>query len=157
MQFKHFLLNEDQTYLGHRIGDILTAAQDLEGDFDNLGSRQAAKMSDQIVGQIRKILHSEWKAEQRPYLKQLQAIAVMLKKAVEEKKRTGQTYNLKDVLTIVIRKMEEISGKLGVAVNTLSGPPEDGGENVSQQDFQLTSPQDGPQQPPTPDQAASGG
>lgn len=137
MQFKQFILNENQVYLGHRIGDILTAAQDLQDDFDNLGSRQTSRMIDQIVGQIRKILHSEWKSEQRPYLKQLQAVAVMLKKSVDEKKIQGQTYNLKDVLNMATQKLEEISGKLGVAVNDLNGPSEDK-QDISQQNFQLT-------------------
>jgi hypothetical protein len=41
--------------LGHRVGDVLTAAHDLQDDIDSLGARQIARMSDNIVNQIRKI------------------------------------------------------------------------------------------------------
>jgi len=153
--FKFFLLNEGSAYLGHRVGDVLTSAHDLQDDIDNLGARQVARMADLIVNQIRKILHSQWQSNQREYLKDLQAVAVLIKKAIDDKNRQGSTYDLKETIKIAIQKLEDISGKLGGTVNKLQAPPANAGEEISQQDFELTGngptppqTQQQPQQPP---------
>ena len=135
--------NEDRAYLGHRVGDVLTAAQDLQNDLDNLGARQVTRMSDNIVNQIRKILHQQWEPNQRKHLKELQAIAVMIKKAIDDNKQKGSTFDLKETIKMAIQKLQDVSSKLGTPVNQTKAPPEDAGTTLSQDDFELTG--NGPQ------------
>lgn len=133
MSFKLFLLNEEKNYLGHRIGDVLTAAQELEQDMDNLGSRHLNRLADNVVNQIRKILHGHWGSKSQKHLQKLQRIAVAIKKTIEDKG------DLKQILPTAVQELQNISGQLGVKVNSLQAPPEQmGGEDVSQSDFQLT-------------------
>lgn len=149
-KFSEFLnnqtLNESKQYLGAKIGDILTAGQDLQQDIDSLGARQVSRMADELVNQIRKILHSQWQTHQKVYLKELQAVAVMIKKAIEDKKDKGSTFDLKETIKIAIQKLEEISTKLGEPVNKMQAPPEDAGDELEPDDFELTGEQPDPNQ-----------
>jgi len=141
MSFKMFVLNEESRYLGNRVGDVLTAAQEIEQDIENLGSRHLNRLADNIVNQIRKILHSHWSNKSEKHLQKLQRVAVAIKKTIEEKG------DLKQILPAAVQELQNISGQLGVKVNNLQAPPEElGGEDVSQSDFELTG--DGQQQPP---------
>lgn len=145
--FKWFLLNEDKAYFGHRIGDVLTAVQDLEQDMDGMGSRQISKVAESIVNQIRKIIHSQWPPQYAPKLKQLQKIGVALMKAIEEKD------DLKQLVPAAAQQLADISGKLGVKTNNLQAPemPGDEGPNGQQMGVELTGqgpPQPAPGMPP---------
>ena len=141
MSFKKFLLNEEKNYLGHRVGDVLTAAQELEQDMENLGSRHLNRLADNVVNQIRKILHGHWGSKSEKHLQKLQRIGVAIKKTIEDKG------DLKQILPTAVQELQNISGQLGVKVNNLQAPPEQmGGEDVSQSDFQLTG--NGPAGPP---------
>lgn len=144
--FKNFLLNEEKSYLGHRVGDVLTAAQELQQDMENLGSRHLNRLAERVVNQIRKILHSQWSSKSQKHLQSLQRIAVAIMKTIDEKG------DLKEILPTAVQELQNLSGQLGVKVNNLEGPEEMGGEEVSQADFQQTG--DGPappqQQPPAP-------
>lgn len=142
MNFKYFLINEEQVHLGHKVGDVLTAVHDLENDIGGMGSRQIAKVSEDIVNQIRKILHSQWSPNQEKYLKELQKVAVALMKAIDEKD------DLKEIIGQLSQVLGKVSTKLGVKVNTLDAVPEEGGEDVEQQDMQLTGNGPAPQGDP---------
>lgn len=146
-----FLLNEEKSFLGHKVGDVLTAVQDLQNDLGGMGVRQIAKVSDDIVGELRKILHGQWTPKQQKHLKDLQKVAVALKKAIEEKD------DLKELIPSIAQELQTLSGKLGVKVNSLQAPPDmmAGGEDASQADMQLTGngpapPQDPNALPPPP-------
>jgi hypothetical protein len=143
--FGQFIINEDRAYLGHCVGDVLTAAHDLQDDIDSLGARQIARMSDNIVNQIRKILHRQWEPYHHKNLVELQAIAVMIKKAIDEKKEKGSTFDLKETIKMAIQKLEDVSSKLGTPVNKADAPPADAGQKLNGNDFQLTG--TGPQKP----------
>jgi hypothetical protein len=138
--FQEYLLNEDRAHLGHKVGDVLTAAQDLEEDLENIGARQVMRMSDAIVAQIRRVLHQQWEPIQHDYLTDLQAVAVMIKKAIEEKKNKGTTFDLKETISMAIKQLEAISQKLGQPVNKVQAPPEEGGQELDQDDFEETNP-----------------
>lgn len=141
MSFKNFILNEEKSYLGHRVGDVLTAAQELQQDMENLGSRHLNRLADNVVNQIRKILHGHWGSKSEKHLQNLQRVAVAIKKTIEEKG------DLKQILPTAVQELQNISGQLGVKVNDLQAPPEQmGGEDVSQSDFQLTGDGPAPQQ-----------
>lgn len=151
MKLKGFLLNEEKSYLGRRVGDVLTSMQDLQDDMPNLGNRHLTKLAENIVGQIRKILHSRWTAKNSHYLEELQRVGVALQKAIEEKG------DLKEILPMATQTLQDLSGKLGVKVNSFDGPEIEQGQPISQADFQLTG--NGPQQAPPqpPQQAPQGG
>lgn len=141
-KFKLFLLNEERSYLGHRVGDVLTALQDIEQDMPNLGSRHLTKLAEDMVNQIRKILHGSWSPKYHRHLKELQKVAVALKKTIEEKG------DLKEILPAASAAIQQLSGKLGVKVNNLDAPDELPGQNITQQDFQMTGPDPSQQQQP---------
>ena len=140
-RFKSFLINEEQSFLGHKLGGVLTSIHDLEDDMGGMGTRHISKVVEDIVDQIRKILHSQWSTKQQANLKELQKIAVALMKAVEEKD------NLKEIIPQISQLLGKISGKLGVKTNSLEASPEPGGADVNPQDMQLTGNGPAPQQP----------
>ncbi len=127
-------MNEEKSYLGHRVGSVLTSLQDLEGDMENLGTRQLARFGEEIVNQIRKILHSRWNPKYQHQLKELQKIAVAIQKTVEDRG------DLKEVLPSASQALQDLSAKLGVKVNNLDAPEAMGGEDIAPQDFQSTGP-----------------
>jgi hypothetical protein len=139
--FKGFLLNEEKSYLGHRIGDVLTVVQDLQTDIEGMGLRQITRIAQDIVNQIRKILHSEWSPRQMPQLRELQKVGVALMKAIEEKD------DLKQIIPQLSQKIEEIGGKLGEKMNNLKGDKQTDNGNLdgSQVDMQMTPPPAPPQ------------
>lgn len=121
MRFKEFLLNEQQAYLGLKVGDILTATQELRDDAKNMGSRDLTRFSQRIVNQIRRILHSNWPREEKKHLKVLQKAGVALMKAIEEKDDLG------NAISGVSSILEKLVANLGVPINKLasSDQPED--------------------------------
>jgi hypothetical protein len=116
MEFKEFLLNENKAYLGQKVGDILSAVQDLQSDGANMGSRQVTKFSEKVVALIRRVLHGNWSENEEKHLKQLQKVGVALMKAVDEKD------DIKEVLPSITQELQKISGDLGVPVNVLGEP-----------------------------------
>lgn len=113
ISFQNFLLNENKVYLGVKVGDILTAIQDLQQNSKSMGARQLAANCERIVNQIRRILHSNWSPKEEKHLLQLQKVGVALAKAVEEKD------NLIEILPSVTSELEKISGRLGTPLNSL--------------------------------------
>lgn len=150
--FKNFLINEEKAYLGHRVSDVLTAVHDLEEDLPGMGTRHITKVAEDIVNQIRKILHGQWSPRHTKDLKELQKVGVALMKAIDEKG------DLKSIVPQVAQSLQDISGKLGIKTNDVQ-PPEEGGEtagqNGQQMDMQLTA--DGPPPPPSPQQPGAPG
>lgn len=146
--FKNFLLNEQKSYLGHRVGDVLTSLQDLNNDIENMGSRHLSRLAEEIVNQIRKILHSNWSPKYINNLKELQKIGVAIQRTIDDRG------DLKEVLPAAAQALQELSAKLGVKVNNLEAPEsiEDTGEAIQPQDFQATGPMPnfGKQEPQMP-------
>jgi pyruvate/2-oxoglutarate dehydrogenase complex dihydrolipoamide acyltransferase (E2) component len=142
--FGNFLLNEERGHLGHQINDVLTGMQDLQNDMENMGTRHLNRLADQVVNQIRKILHGEWAARNHQHLEDLQKIAVAIKKTIEEKG------DLKEVLPAAVQAAQKLAGELGVKVNDLDAPEMPGME-IGQEDLQPTGPDPAaPQQPEQP-------
>ncbi len=145
-RFSDFLLNEEKSFLGRRVGDVLTAVQDVQQDMPNLGTRHLTKIAEDLVNQIRKILHGTWSAKHQKDLKELQKIGVAIMRTIDEKG------DLKEILPAAAQQLETLSGKLGVKVNSLQAPEQMDGQDISQDDFQITGPnpqdQPDPQQPP---------
>jgi hypothetical protein len=157
MDFREFLLNEQRAYLGQKVGDILTAVQDLRDDAKSMGSKNLVRYAEKVVNQIRRVLHTHWSREETKHLKALQKVGVALMKAIEERD------DLEGTITSASQELEKLSGRLGVPLHQLgtstkdmSGPenapdeedtpPEHSGKG-SQSGQQ---PPGGPQAPPPP-------
>jgi hypothetical protein len=134
-KFGEFLINEEKNYFGGRLSDVLTSLQDIQNDMDNLGTRHLSRLAENIVNQIRKILHSHWNPKYNNKLKELQKIAVAIQKTIDERG------DLKQVLPASVSALEELSGKLGVKVNSLKAPESQGEEDIQPQDFKSTQEQ----------------
>jgi hypothetical protein len=120
--------------------------QDTQEDMPNLGSRHLTKVAEELVDQIRKILHSSWSAKNQKYLKDLQKIAVAIQKTIDDRG------DLKEVIPVAAQSMEQLIGKMGVKMNNLQAPEMIPGQNATPQDFQQTPPPM-PSQPQMPPQA----
>jgi uncharacterized protein YbcI len=130
MRFKSFLLNEEKAHLGHKLGDVLTAVQSLQDDLGGIGVRQTAKLCEEIVNQLRKILHGQWTVRQSQHLKMVQKIAVALMKAIDEKD------DLKQIVPMIGQSLQDLLGEIGTKVNDITSVPQ---EDVSQDQFQKTN------------------
>lgn len=118
MRFKEFILNEQKVYLSQKVGDILTAAQELKNDAKNMGSRDLSRFSERIVNQIRRVLHSYWSKENQRHLKSLQKVGVALMKSIKEKG------DLENIISGVAGELEKVVKDMGVPINKI-GSPED--------------------------------
>lgn len=154
MGFEEFLINEEKSHLGHRVSDVLTGMHDLQTDMENMGSRHLARFADQIVDEIRKIIHGTWGDQQKKYMHNLQRVAVALKKAIEDRD------DLKQIIPSASQELQDILQKLGVKTNSLKAPEEQEtqGQEIQPQDYQLTpEPQKKPEeQPPGADTGGMG-
>ena len=145
-KFGVFLLNEERSYLGHRIGDVLSSVQELQDDMPNLGSRHLARLAENVVNQIRKILHTNWNAKYNNKLKELQKIAVAIQKTIDEKG------DLKEMIPSAVAALQNLSGKLGVKINNLEAPEVPDEQDIQPQDFQPTQEPQQADQQMNPDQ-----
>lgn len=104
MEFKDFMLEESKAFLDQRISDVLSALQDLNDSTENMGARHLVSNSENIVRQIRRIIHTHWPEREEPRLKTLQKCGVAIMRAVEDKD------DLESVLRACQSNLEEISG-----------------------------------------------
>lgn len=143
-KFNEYLINEDRNYLGQKVAQVLSDVQSLQNDMENLGSRRLSQHMQEIVDEIRTILHSRWNPKHLNRLQDLQAIAVAIQKAISEKG------DVKSLLPMVAKSMETLSGKMGVKVNNLEAPDIGDQSNISPQDFQSTGQQPDFKKKPSP-------
>jgi hypothetical protein len=128
MKFKQFLLNESKAYLGQKVGDILTAVQELNNDAANMGTRDLIRFSERIVNQIRRILHSDWPKEETKYLTTLQKVGVALMRSIEEKD------DLPGTIAGSSSVLEKLVANLGTPINkfaTTDSPPQEDNKNTA--------------------------
>ena len=113
MRFKEFLLNENRAYLAQKVGDILSALQELNTDAPNMGTRDLTQYAMRIVMLIRRVLHSSWPKDEKTNLLVLQKAGVALMKSIEEKS------DLAGAISGVATMMEKLVADLGVPINKL--------------------------------------
>lgn len=158
MRFKEFLLNETSAYLGQKVGDVLTALHELRDDAPNMGTRDLTQYSQQIVNQIRRILHSSWPKEEKPHLVQLQKVAVAIMSAIDKKS------DLPETIVAAASAIEKLVEDLGVPINKFSTTEtpkksaDDKGTANSEKQSQAQAPKNepAPPQPQTLDSAPNG-
>lgn len=115
-QFRMYLLTEERLYLGTKIGDILTALQELNKDAPNMGKRHLMRLIKNIVRQIRRILRSSWTFEERQYLEVLQKVGVALMKGMDTNE------DLPTLISSATSEIEQLSEKLDEPINNLAAP-----------------------------------
>jgi hypothetical protein len=118
-QFRQFLITEERVYLSTKIGDILTAIQQLSHDASNMGKRHLIRLIKNIVRQIRRVLHSSWAFEEESYLKVLQKVGVALMKGLDDNE------DLPTLIQSCADEMQKLSDKVGEPVNNLASPAVD--------------------------------
>lgn len=143
LTFKDFLLNEQQAYLAQKVGNILSAVQDLKNDAKTMGSKNLNAFSNEIVVHIRNILHSSWPKEQEKHLKNLQKMAVALMKCMDDKG------DLPSVISTVSSGMEKLVADLGTPINKLV--PTEPAKNSEEDSKGTSTTQNKQNQPPPPE------
>lgn len=113
MEFKEFLITEQTNYFTDKVNSLLVGVQDLVSSGDQIGERKLMELAENIVGQIRKILHTSWHARYRKHLKRLQKCGVAIMKTIDEKG------DLREVLDSCQSEIGKILEKLGEPVNNL--------------------------------------
>lgn len=114
--FRSFLLTEERAYLGQKVGDVFTAVQGLNKDAPHIGKRHMMRLIKNIVGQIRRILHSNWTFEEQRYLKTLQKIGVAMMKGLDDNE------DLPTLIGSVNAELEKLTNDIGEPINNLAAP-----------------------------------
>lgn len=117
-EFGGFLLNENQVYLGQRLSDVLNALQELNQNAKSMGARQLVRNSEEIVNNLRKILHTHWSKREERFLRPIQKVGVAIMRAIEEKD------DLPTILSSATQELEKLTSKLGTPVNSIASPEE---------------------------------
>ena len=116
------MLNEESSsragFLAQKIGDLLSALQDLDQNADHIGTRQQVKNAEEIVNYIRRILHTHWEKEEEEYLRILQKVGVAIMRAIDEKD------DLPSIIASSTHEIEKIMSDMGVPINNLGSPEE---------------------------------
>lgn len=60
MEFKTFLVTEQKNYFSDKVSNVLTSIQQVISSGKQIGTRQLIRDSEQVVNQMRRILHSSW-------------------------------------------------------------------------------------------------
>lgn len=145
--FKDYILLENRVYLGSKMGDILTALQELRDDAKGMGSRSLVRYSEKIVNQIRRVLHTHWPKDELKFLKPLQKIGVAMMKAIEERE------GLEGIIAGGAGELEKVLSKMGVPINKIGANTSDDPdtEDKATSDKEKNPPSGGnkpPEQPP---------
>jgi hypothetical protein len=114
MKFKEYLINENKSLLSQRIGDILSAVQTLMEDPKNIDKRNK---TENIVNQIRRIIHTKWPSNQKNNILSLRKCAANMMMAVDPKKQDRP--ELDEVLKACSDSLEEIIKNLETPVNNI--------------------------------------
>ena len=150
--FKSFLLNEASVYLAQKVGDILSALQELREDAPNMGTRDLTQYAMRIVVLIRRVLHSSWPKDEQPNLLILQKAGVALMKSIDEKS------DLPNAISGAAGLLEKLVGDMGVPINKLT--PSESPKNQNQETKATSPTENAPAQPPAaapaPPPAAAG-
>jgi len=113
--FEGFLLNEGRVYLANKIGDILTALQNLSDDAQGgLGRRACERGVQKIVDQMRRVLHSHWDDTEKNALEVLQKVGVGLMVGLEQTE-----VDLPALMASAVEAVQEVSSKLEEPINDL--------------------------------------
>lgn len=117
MKFKEFLLIENKSLLSQRVGDILNAVQDLSEDPKNIDKKQKVE---NIVNQIRRILHTKWPSNQEMVLVTLRKCAVNMMMSIDPKKENKPDLDM--VINSCKKTLESLVKNLDGPINQITSP-----------------------------------
>lgn len=117
MKFKEFLLLENNSILSQRVGDILNAVQDLSEDPKNIDKKQKVE---NIVNQIRRILHTKWPSNQQTVLVSLRKCAANMMMSIDPKKENRPDLDM--VINSCKKTLESLIKNLEGPVNKIMSP-----------------------------------
>lgn len=113
INFKNFLLNENEDHFSVRVNTILSIIQELLDNSKGMGKRQIVLNCEDIVSKIRSILQDRWSEKQKKYVKKLQKCGVAIAKCINDKG------DLLDVLEASLSELQSIVSDTGNVVNSL--------------------------------------
>ena len=111
MEFKDFLLSENKSDFAVKVGDILSALQDIYSDIDVMSKKDVFVYVINIVNKIRPLLKKDIGLN---YLKILQKIATALMKDYDEKN------DPKDNIYSSIKELESLLSSVGLPINKIN-------------------------------------
>lgn len=118
MEFKDFLLIENKNLFAERLGDIITALENLADDPKNLEKKQKATT---IANQIRKsfLRGNKW-PKMDGEIETMITVAYNLLKSSNPKEESR--IDLDDIIKSSIQTLKSLQGNLQVPVNQLASP-----------------------------------
>ena len=118
MNFKLFLLNENKSDLGLKLGNIINAIDDLSQDIDKKGQKLNV-FADDIIARVKAILRSDWPSELSQYLKQIRNALIVICKSMDG----SNEMPLPEALKIFLKQLKKISENLGSPITDVGTPP----------------------------------
>jgi hypothetical protein len=111
MEFKNFLLNENKSDFAVKVGEILSALQDVYLDIDVMTKKDIFVYVINIVNNIRPLLKKDIGAN---YLISLQKIATALMKDYDEKN------DPKDNIYSSVEELKSLLSSVGLPINKIN-------------------------------------
>ena len=118
MEFKQYLVKENEEEIAVSLGDILSSLQDLKMNGKSMGNRQVVSHVETAVGQIRRLLHNKHDDKNSDLLKKIQIIGVYLAKTAEE-----QPKDIDTAINNSVSYIEDMLHKTGKPINNLAVEP----------------------------------
>ncbi len=115
MNFKQFLMLENTIDLANRIGDIYNALTGLS-EISNKKGKATIVATQNIIGQIRKIIRTVDSKENKEHLEKLSNIGVMLSKSIDGENEIS----IEDSIQRATSAIRKIVDKIGSPINDLA-------------------------------------
>lgn len=115
--FKFYLLNETNSHLNSKIGDILSALQSLHEDAPHLSNQLLTRLTKNLTNEIRKVLKSGWQDSDKELLYVLQKVGVAFAKALSND--SGEKSDIKELVANAVQELEQASGRSKDTTNDL--------------------------------------
>ena len=117
MNFKEFLLTENKSDLGEKLGYILNSIENLAQDIDKQGTKLNVFAED-IVSRVKGILRSDWPSELKQYLIQIRNAITIVCKSLDGSNKMP----LPDALKSFSEELKKIAQSLGSPINDIASP-----------------------------------
>lgn len=121
MNFKQFILMENEEDFANKVGNIYNSLSDLSKVADDKGVR-LGDLANGIVGEIKVILNGITPPKMRGLVEKMQAIAIMIKKSMDGKEKDQEAKPLPEAIKIALSDMEKIKNQMGLPINDLGSP-----------------------------------
>lgn len=121
MNFKQYLLMENEEDFANKVGKIYNSLNDLSKVADDKGVR-LGDLANGIVGDIKIVLTGISPPKMKGLVEKMQAIAIMIKKSMDGKEKDKEAKSLPEAIRIALADMEKIKSQMGLPINDLGSP-----------------------------------